>query len=520
MIVRNTSKTSKGYELMTLRYLRLSARICQFSSLGLAVFQISPAALGSQIPEPTMTPLVRVVDLNVGDSSQVELCDGTGRMVKLTALKEYRDAVRNAVRKAHVTIEVDGETVDLISATYQLPKTVAGTQIDCSITKGHLSNSNRDAWGLEKDARLRLWPADFPLVRPNTFVYPIEQRWFASATQMANEPTYVDGGENPARQEVYYHYGLDFGGAEGMADVLSATDGLVVSVGDSVLPGYTETPVSPRYDVVYLLDRRGWYYRYSHLFSIDAAIRPGGTVQMAQRLGVLGKEGGSGGWSHLHFDIKCRQPSGKWGIQEGYALIWQAYQLQYQPDILAVARPHHLLWAGEKIALDGSSSWSGDAKVVNYQWTFSNGSTAEGAKVERRYDRPGTYSEILKISNAAGQVDYDFAIINVVDRANPDRLPPTIHAAYAPTFGIGPGDPVTFKVRTFRTTYGEEVWDFGDGSPAVSVHSDGNANVHADDGYAIITHSYAKPGHYVARVQRSNEAGLTAIAHLHVYVEQ
>ena len=42
---------------------------------------------------------------------------------------------------------------------------------------------------------------------------------------------------------------------------------------------------------------------------------------MGQKLGVLGKEGGSGGWTHLHFDITKRQPSGLWGIEEGYAFL-------------------------------------------------------------------------------------------------------------------------------------------------------------------------------------------------------
>ncbi len=82
-------------------------------------------------------------------------------------------------------------------------------------------------------------------------------------------------------------------------------------------------------------------------------------VKMGQRIGVLGKEGGSGGWSHLHFDITGRQPSGKWGIIEGYAFLWEAYRNEYQPKLLAVARPHHLAAVGEKVVLDGSRSWCG-----------------------------------------------------------------------------------------------------------------------------------------------------------------
>ncbi|MHC4146118.1 MAG: PKD domain-containing protein, partial [Planctomycetota bacterium] len=94
-----------------------------------------------------------------------------------------------------------------------------------------------------------------------------------------------------------------------------------------------------------------------------------------------------------------------------------------------------------------------------------------------------------------------------------------IHAAYYPTFDIKPGDEITFKVRSFRTTHSNEVWDFGDGSPRVTVKSDGNANVHDPEGYAVTRHSYKKPGHYIATVERSNQRGHRAVTHLHIHVE-
>ncbi|MHC4226117.1 MAG: PKD domain-containing protein, partial [Planctomycetota bacterium] len=180
--------------------------------------------------KPRLEPLVRVVDLNLGESATVNLCDGLRATVKLLDLKETRDDIRNAVRRAVATVEVNSKTVSLVSSTYRLPTTIAGVQIDCPITKGYLKNSSKEnAWGLEKDVRLRLWPAGSPLVKPGTFVYPVKQRWFATDTQMANVPCFVDGGEVPANKNIYYHYGLDFGGAEGLIDVVAATDGLVVS---------------------------------------------------------------------------------------------------------------------------------------------------------------------------------------------------------------------------------------------------------------------------------------------------
>jgi len=481
----------------------------------------SGTELNAADSSPARTALVRTVDLDVNEAQEVELSDRTSVRVKLLTVDETRDTLRNAVRQARVKVELNGQSLVLTSATYHLPVTFAGIQIDCPITKGYVGNSSEgNAWGLLKDARLRFWPAGSPWIEPGTFSYPLKQRWFASHTQMANEPTFVDGGEVPSAKKIYYHYGLDSGGAEGMVEVVAAAAGHVVSAGKEILPGYDDSPVQARYDVVYLLDDRGWYHRYSHLQSIDPAMQPGAQIGLRQPIGVLGKEGGSGGWSHLHYDITSRQPSGQWGIQEGYAFLWEAYQRQYAPKIVAVARPHHFVFTGEKVALDGSKSWSASGNVARYDWTFTDGTTASGPAVERTYVESGEYSEILQVTDARGAVDYDFAVVLVIDKAAPDGLPPTIHPAFAPTMSIRAGDPVTFKVRSFRTTAGNETWDFGDGSEKAMVKSDGNVNALAKDGYAVKEHRFAKPGHYLVRVERTNERGLRAIAHLHVPVEQ
>jgi hypothetical protein len=294
----------------------------------------------------TLTPPVRTVDLNVGESSDVELADGSRARVKLLELREVRDELRNAVRRAEVVVEVNGQKVTLVSANYR----------------------------------------------------------------------------------------------------------------------------------------------------------------------------GSGGWSHLHFDISGRQPSGKWGIIEGYAFLWEAYLKQYQPRLLAVARPHHVAAAGTKVTLDGSRSWSAGGKIASFDWTFNDGQKAAGPTVDRVYSKPGVYSEVLKITDAQGRIDYDFAVVHVLAKDQPNRLPPSIHANYYPTFGIKLGQPVHFLVRTFRTTDGKETWDFGDGSPKVEVQSDGNVVPLAKDGYARTVHRFEKPGHYLIRVERANRHGYPAMAHLHVRV--
>jgi len=484
-------------------------------------------AAGDAEDVPALTPLVRVVDLAVGESTTVELCDGQRVDVKLLDLRETRDPIRQAVRSAMVTVQVDGEKITIESGMYNLPRRVAGVQIDCSITKGYNSNGTPAFWGLEKDARLRLWPQESPLMQPGSLIYPVDQRWFATRTWYDNEP--VDGGTT-ILPKIYYHSGLDIGGSERQVKVIAATDAVVVSAGDQVLPEYLleggvkshygegKSPVAPRSDVVYLRDDRGWFYRYSHLHKINSEIRPGRTIDQGTEIGLLGKKGASGGWSHLHFEIKSRQPSGKWGTQAGYAFLWEAYRRQHQPKLVANARRKRFLMAGRDTVLDGSQSWSATSNIQRYDWTFSDGTTATGPRVTRRYDEPGYFSEILKVTDGSGNVDYDFAEVHVLDPKQPDHYVPGIHAAYWPTFENRANAPITFKVRSFRNQEGNEVWDFGDGSPLVTVTSDGNVDQQAADGYAITQHTYQQPGDYLVEVRRSRNDGVSATARLHVRV--
>jgi hypothetical protein len=157
--------------------------------------------------------------------------------------------------------------------------------------------------------------------------------------------------------------------------------------------------------------------------------------------------------------------------------------------------------------------------IVKYEWIFCDGTTAEGAVQKKSYQTAGEYSEILKVTDSKGNIDYDFTVIQVYDREKPEKAIPVMQPAYHPTLNIKPGDPVTFLVRTFNTDYGKEVWNFGDGSPQIEVKSEYVDPKHFTEGkFAETVHSFANPGHYIVRVERSDESGLKAIAHLHVVV--
>ena len=157
-------------------------------------------------------PLFRVIDIDVGATEHVRLSDGKHATVKLLSIGETRDKARSAIREARAEVEIHGSRAALFCGNYRLPVTLGEVQVDCTVTKAYYQNTDHDHWGVEKDARLRLWPAGSPFMPANSMVYPVRQRWFASRTQMANEPTYVDEGERISSAKIYYHAGLDIGG--------------------------------------------------------------------------------------------------------------------------------------------------------------------------------------------------------------------------------------------------------------------------------------------------------------------
>jgi len=484
-----------------------------------AVFCLVDSMTTTTWAEPVkIEPLIRVVDLNVGESSQVELANGQPVTLKLLDLREQRGSICNAVRRAEVTLEVNGEMATLVAATYRLPVSVGGVQVDCAVTKGYISNNiGGNVWALDKDVRLRLWPTGSSWVRPGTFGYPLKQRWLASYTDMANVPV----GEKPGAEKVYYHAGLDFGGADGLVEVVSATEGVVVSVRGEVLQDLPSV-VQPGLNVVYIRDGRGWYYRYSHLDCVDEAIQLGQQVSLGQKIGMLGKKGGSSGWSHLHFEAFMMQPSGRYGTTDSYAFVWQAYVQQHGVKLQAITGPKHFVLTDEEIVLDAGLSWSykGPQHIRQYEWTFTDGSRATGIQVRRRYTQSGYYREILKVTDAEENTSYAFANVRVMDRQRRQR-PPRLHATFYPTLDIKTYDQVIFMVRAFGfgRDEGEEVWDFGDGGGTAAVRSDANTDQHAKDGYAVTTHRFRQPGDYIVTVRRSNALGEMAMDRLYVHIK-
>ena len=94
--------------------------------LSLMLLPAAPA----QPPLPSKPPLLRAVDLKIGETQTIELSNRKKVAVKLLDLVEVKDDIRDAVRSARVKVEVDGQAVTLFSGNYHLPQTIAGVHIE------------------------------------------------------------------------------------------------------------------------------------------------------------------------------------------------------------------------------------------------------------------------------------------------------------------------------------------------------------------------------------------------------
>ncbi|MEA1871660.1 MAG: PKD domain-containing protein, partial [Candidatus Bipolaricaulota bacterium] len=61
-----------------------------------------------------------------------------------------------------------------------------------------------------------------------------------------------------------------------------------------------------------------------------------------------------------------------------------------------------VIYAGEKVTFDASSSY-GNAQIISYSWTFSEGEETAGQKVDHTYSEAGRYSVTLRIEDSDGR---------------------------------------------------------------------------------------------------------------------
>ena len=144
-----------------------------------------------------------------------------------------------------------------------------------------------------------------------------------------------------------------------------------------------------------------------------------------------------------------------------------------------------------------------DGDTLTYAWEFGDGSAPVSGRTARHvYVRNGVFTARVTVTDRAGLTGTDEVAITVGDPAGGQA--PTVQAAADPGSGAAPlkvnfsaagsdpdGDAITY------------VWDFGDGGQAGGTH---------------VSHTYATPGTYAAKVTVTDVGGKTGTATVMVTV--
>jgi chitodextrinase len=85
---------------------------------------------------------------------------------------------------------------------------------------------------------------------------------------------------------------------------------------------------------------------------------------------------------------------------------------------------------GKTITLDGSGSYDSDGSIIDYSWTFGDGTSGSGKKPTHTYTSAGTYSISLTVTDNDGDTDIDYTSVSISDDSDNDGWNDDIEDSY------------------------------------------------------------------------------------------
>ena len=150
--------------------------------------------------------------------------------------------------------------------------------------------------------------------------------------------------------------------------------------------------------------------------------------------------------------------------------------------------PTRPIAVGEVTTLGSAGSVDPDGEILNYLWSFGDGSVAEGPEVQYAWTTPGIYAATLTVTDNSGTL------------SSQTRTGFQVVVSAAPVADAGPDQAVTASVVSFdggasadpdgRVTQWD--WTFGDGGTASGQ---------------TVSHAYRAPGTYEVRLRVIDDSG-------------
>jgi len=143
------------------------------------------------------------------------------------------------------------------------------------------------------------------------------------------------------------------------------------------------------------------------------------------------------------------------------------------------------------VAFDAADS-SDNARIIEYEWDFGDGTTATGPSPAYTYSDPGKYDATLTVTDSAGYEDTTNVAIAV------ENVPPTADAGENQT--VFAGEPLTLNAS------GSTEGDISDGLSYEWIFNDGNATETSDP---TVDYIYSEEGTFNVTLQvRDGDGGV------------
>jgi len=440
------------------------------------------------LPERLLHTSQAIFCLDVGETYTYTLEDGQEVPIELVSVEVMRDSVVGLVRGADVVVKVYGEPYELRCAPYVMPTVIRWGKYRPDLPRpfGHPAGALRiqadttsDWTALPKRVQFSVWDPSEPIVDTTRFGFPLrDYRLFSHGMQCYNEPVHLGRlDDDPGGGYFHHSYGIDMAGYEGGVDVLACVSGKVARlVPDGI--------------VVDIEDDAGLFWEYHHLDSIAPHLSVGQRVDKGEKIGVLGKSGPSGNYSHLHvgaFLAKEDMPAERYTRRlNWYPWMVEAYRALHPDEPLAVAGAHAMVRVGETVVFDARDSIAGAYPIESYRWELPDGTVVEGPRAEASFAKPGIYSATLRIRDEGGAEDVDFRKVKVYSVGEPEPFLPALFVTSTPTIDVRVGEPVKFRCWLHGAEEHPFELDFGDGTVVKAVES-----------FSVVEHAFTTPGIHV-----------------------
>jgi len=164
-----------------------------------------------------------------------------------------------------------------------------------------------------------------------------------------------------------------------------------------------------------------------------------------------------------------------------------------QPPIASFTESATIVFTGEIIYFNASTSYDPDGTIVSYFWDFGDGTNATGETTNHAYVDDGTYMVTLTVTDNDGATTSTNATKTVLNR-------PPVATFTESADTVNTNEVILFNASDSYDPDGSIVshfWDFGDGSNATGI---------------LVNHSYADNGIYTVTLTVTDDDGATDTA--------